>query len=85
MTGNPAGSPISREALGGQRWAFDAVYTPVETRFRADASEAGLDFMSGYELYFHQGIQAFRIFTGTEPPNLARLRRLLKAGDADAA
>ncbi|MCK5623090.1 MAG: shikimate dehydrogenase [Alphaproteobacteria bacterium] len=84
MTGNPD-SPIPAEALDGHRWAFDAVYTPVETRFRADALAAGLKFMSGYELYFHQGSQAFRIFTGMEPPDLARLRQLLEAGDADTA
>jgi shikimate dehydrogenase len=83
MTGNP-GSAIPSGVLGGQRWAFDAVYTPVETRFRADALAAGLEFMGGYELYFHQGIQAFRIFTGMEPPDPARLRQLLEAGDAEA-
>ncbi len=81
MTGNP-GSPIAGAALDGRRWAFDAVYTPVETRFRADALAAGLDFMSGWELYFHQGIQAFRIFTGMQPPDLARLRQLLRAGSS---
>ncbi len=77
MTGYP-GSPIDRAALGGQRWAFDAVYTPVETAFKADAEAAGLDFLSGYELFFHQGIQAFRIFTGRDIADTDELRRLLK-------
>ena len=81
MVGHP-GSAIPAEALGGQRWAFDAVYTPIETQFRADALAAGLDFMSGYELYFHQGVQAFRIFTDMAPPDLALLRRLLEDPDA---
>ena len=81
MVGYP-GSAIPAAVLGGQRWAFDSVYTPVETLFRADAIAAGLDFMSGYELYFHQGVQAFRIFTGMAPPDLARLRRLLEDPDA---
>jgi len=84
MAGYP-GSPIDRAALGRQRWAFDAVYTPVETRFGADARAAGLAFMSGYELYFHQGVQAFRIFTGVTPPDLALLRQRLQVGDAEPA
>ncbi len=83
MTGHP-GTPIDRAALGRQRWAFDAVYTPVDTRFGADAKAAGLDLMSGYELYFHQGVQAFRIFTGMAP-DLDRLRRLLHAGESESA
>ncbi len=82
MTGNP-GSAIPAKVLGGQRWAFDAVYTPLETQFRADAIAAGLDFMSGYELYFHQGVQAFHIFSGMAPPDLARLRQLLETVNAD--
>jgi shikimate dehydrogenase len=27
----------------------------------------GAAFLSGYELYFHQGVQAFQIFTGAQP------------------
>ena len=84
MAGHP-GSPVARAALGRQRWAFDAVYTPVETRFGADAQAAGLAFMSGYELYFHQGVQAFRIFTGMTPPDFALLRQRLQAADANTA
>ena len=82
MTGYP-GSPVARAVLGRQRWAFDAVYTPVETRFGTDALAAGLDLLSGYELYFHQGVQAFRIFTGTAPPDLALLRQRLQMGDGE--
>lgn len=81
MVGYP-GSAIPAAALGGQRWAFDAVYTPVETQFRTDAIAAGLNFMSGHELYFHQGVQAFCIFTGMAPPDLPRLRGLLEDPDA---
>ena len=63
MGGYP-GTAIPREAIAGQRWAFDAVYTPVNTQFLTAAASAGLATMSGYELFFHQGIDAFRIFTG---------------------
>lgn len=78
MVGYP-GSAVPAGSLPGRRWAFDAVYTPVETEFKRDAEAAGLAVLSGYELFFHQGIQAFRIFTGRIPPDLSELRRRLQA------
>jgi len=77
MTGYP-GTPVPRHWLTGRTWAFDAVYTPVETPFLLDAETASLRVMSGYELFFHQGIHAFRLFTGKELRNLGQLRDLLK-------
>jgi shikimate dehydrogenase len=67
MFGKP-GSAIPPELLGGQAWAFDAVYTPIETEFLRAACAAGMDTLSGYELFFHQGIKAFELFTGRVPP-----------------
>ena len=58
------GNPFPAEAVGGQRWAFDAVYTPLETEFLACARTAGLELMSGYELFLFQGFDGFSIFTG---------------------
>ena len=52
--------------IGGRRWAFDAVYTPVDTPFMLAARAAGLSAMSGYELFLYQGIDAFRLFTGRD-------------------
>jgi shikimate dehydrogenase len=63
MVGRP-GSPLPPDAKGAPRWSFDAVYTPVDTVFRAQTEAMGADFLEGYELYFHQGIDAFQIFTG---------------------
>ncbi|MDX8527828.1 shikimate dehydrogenase [Mesorhizobium sp. MSK_1335] len=76
MIGYP-GSPVPAELLGSQRWAFDAVYTPVDTMFKQQAEAAGLKMLSGYELFFHQGIDAFRIFTGRTPADLGALRQML--------
>jgi shikimate dehydrogenase len=76
MIGYP-GSPVPPELLGPQRWAFDAVYTPVDTMFKLQAEAAGLKVLSGYELFFRQGIDAFCIFTGRMPANLGALRRML--------
>jgi shikimate dehydrogenase len=63
---NHLGTAIPRGLITSQRWAFDSVYTPVSTQFLRDAAAAGLATMSGYELFFHQGVDAFRIFTGCE-------------------
>jgi shikimate dehydrogenase len=70
------GTAIPKEFIGGQRWAFDAVYTPVETEFLTDARGKGLSIMSGYELFLHQGINAFRIFAGRDV-DLTLLRRMM--------
>lgn len=48
------------------RWAFDAVYTPVETQFLKAAQKAGIEILSGYELFFYQGVHAFHLFTGQD-------------------
>lgn len=58
------GTPLPPSALAGANWCFDAVYTPVKTTFLRDAAEAGLKIISGYELFFGQGIDAWQIFTG---------------------
>lgn len=71
------GSPVAAAELGPQHWAFDAVYTPVDTVFLRDAAAAGLQCLSGYELFFYQGIQAFKIFTGLDVPEPG-LRSLLR-------
>ncbi|MGH8678818.1 MAG: shikimate dehydrogenase family protein, partial [Burkholderiales bacterium] len=75
------GTPVPRNLLGAQSWAFDAVYTPTKTRFMLDAMDAGLETLSGYELFFQQGIDAFEIFTGIRV-NEARLRDALTQSKA---
>ncbi len=60
------GNPFPEDAMGGQRWAFDAVYTPLETEFLKCAKAGSLEIMSGYDLFLFQGFDAFTIFTGIE-------------------
>ncbi len=45
---------------------------------------AGLEAMSGYELFFHQGVDAFRLFTGLRV-DAAALRRGLLQSEAEVA
>jgi shikimate dehydrogenase len=57
------GTPISSEYIGSQKWAFDAVYTPLETEFLRTCREANLRVVSGFELFFYQGLDAFEFWT----------------------
>jgi shikimate dehydrogenase len=76
------GTPLPRAAMRGAEWAFDAIYTPVETQFLRDAAAEGLVIVSGLELFFHQGFDAWALFSG-KPLDTARLRRdLLAAAEA---
>ena len=70
------GTPIPHEHMRGAAWAFDAVYTPLDTRFLTDAAAIGLDALGGYELFFHQGADGAEIFLG-RPVDRARLRKAL--------
>ncbi|RYG89214.1 shikimate dehydrogenase [Loktanella sp. IMCC34160] len=70
------GTPLPGPAMAGATWAFDAVYTPVETTFLTDAASAGLQVVSGYELFFGQGVDAWDIFTGVALDHAA-LRRAI--------
>jgi len=74
------GCPFPAETIRGRRWAFDAVYTPIETPFVIAARAASVEVMSGYELFFYQGVDAFRHFTGRDVPQQA-LREALALGE----
>ncbi len=70
------GTPMPRERVKGAEWAFDAVYTPLDTQFLRDAAAEGLTVISGFELFFHQGVDAWQIFSG-QPVDAVRLRSAL--------
>lgn len=72
------GTPLEKAHMAGARWAFDAVYTPVDTQFLKDAEAAGLAILSGYELFIHQGLHAWTHFAA-KPLDEARLRNALAA------
>jgi len=60
------GSAFNAELIDSQRWAFDAVYTPLETEFISACRESDLQCISGFYLWLFQGLEAFKIFTGKE-------------------
>ncbi|TYB85356.1 shikimate dehydrogenase [Oceaniovalibus sp. ACAM 378] len=73
------GIPLSETAMQGADWAFDAVCTPVDTRFLRAATSAGLTTISGYELFIGQGVDAWHLFAGA-PLDEALLRADLERG-----
>lgn len=77
------GTPLAASAMAGAQWAFDAVYTPVDTQFLQDAEAAGLKVISGYELFFFQGVHAWAHFAG-KPLDQDQLRTALLQHGEDA-
>jgi shikimate dehydrogenase len=73
------GTPLGPEWMGTAAWAFDAVYTPRDTVFLQHAAAAGLQTVSGYELFFHQGVHAFWHFTGVDVDEFALRKALTDA------
>ncbi|MCI4665102.1 MAG: NAD(P)-binding domain-containing protein [Neomegalonema sp.] len=71
------GTPAPRAAIIGAQWAFDAVYTPPDTQFLQDAEAEGLQTISGEALFFFQGVQAWRLFSGLDVDGAA-LKEALK-------
>ena len=65
MVGYP-GSAFEPKAIANAAWVFDAVYTPIETMFLQSAKAAGAQIISGYELFFFQGVHAWRHFSGRD-------------------
>jgi len=46
--------------------AYDIVYNPLETRFLREAEAAGCVTISGLEMFLHQGLAQFRLWTGRD-------------------
>ncbi len=64
----PAGVPL-----------FDLIYTPPETRLMALARQSGAHATNGLTMLVHQGAEAFRLWTGVEPPVDIMLQACLHA------
>ena len=58
------GMAFDPDAIGPQQWAFDAVYTPIETAFMQAAERNGLRQLTGFQLFLHMGIDSFEFFSG---------------------
>ncbi len=66
MLGFP-GNPVPVEALHGEHWAADVIYTPIETAFIKAAAAKGARVLTGGGMCVHQAAETFRLFVGIEP------------------
>jgi shikimate dehydrogenase len=60
------GNPFPDLAGSSAEWSFDAVYTPVRTEFIKSCEKNNIDFISGFKLFLHQGVEGFKRFSGIE-------------------
>jgi 3-dehydroquinate dehydratase/shikimate dehydrogenase len=57
-------------------WVFDSVYNPIETPLLKLAQSKGLGTISGAEMFLHQSVRQFEIWTG-KPAPLDAMRHVL--------
>ena len=59
-------TPWDRNRFSPDTIAYDIVYNPLETRFLREAKAAGCATISGLEMFLHQGLAQFRLWTGQD-------------------
>ena len=71
--------PIPPDLLRRDLTVFDAVYNPLKTQLLREAERLGAKTISGLDMLVHQGGEAFKIWTGMNPPIQAMKDAALKA------
>ncbi|WP_419786325.1 shikimate dehydrogenase [Pseudodesulfovibrio sp.] len=71
-------SPWDKDRFPADCVAYDIVYNPLETHFLRDARAAGCTAISGLEMFLHQGLAQFRLWTGRDMDEDGARRLLLK-------
>jgi len=69
-------SLLGREELKPGQAVFDIVYNPFKTRLLAEAEAAGCRVLPGVEMFLHQALFQFELWTGQEAPT-ACMRKVL--------
>ena len=59
---------VTAEQMHPGLTVFDIVYNPLETQLLKEAKKAGAKPVTGIMMLIYQGAEAFRIWTGKEPP-----------------
>ncbi len=70
------GMAFDANHIGAQSWAFDAVYTPTNTTFLKTCRAAGLECLTGFDLFCHMAIGSFEAYTGCEVDKPSALQKL---------
>ena len=58
------GMAFDTECIHAQDWAFDAIYTPIDTLFLESCRTSELDCLSGFELFRYMALGSFTAYTG---------------------
>ena len=66
MAAHP-GTSFDTGLLNKGQWVSDVVYRPIHTELLARAEALGCRTLDGGRMCVHQGVEAFRLFTGLEP------------------
>jgi shikimate dehydrogenase len=78
--------PLPKElkrVLPGSKIVFDAVYRPKETKLLAEAKRNGSEVINGEEMLLHQGMAAFRLWTGKDAPEKVMRKALAGSPEGD--
>jgi len=67
MSASP-GLPLGAEQIHAGQVVVDLVYDPVDTALLATARDRGAATVDGLGMLVHQAADAFRLWTGVEPP-----------------
>ncbi|MBW1782026.1 MAG: shikimate dehydrogenase [Deltaproteobacteria bacterium] len=77
-------SPVPEKVLKDGMVVLDIIYNPLETTLLKTAKARGCTTVNGMDMFIHQGVEQFRLWTGTEPPvqtMKAAVKKALLKGD----
>jgi shikimate dehydrogenase len=72
-------SLVPADLLGSPLVVFDIVYNPMETRLLREARERKCRVISGVEMFIHQAIAQFELFTGQSAPEAVMRKVVLES------
>ena len=79
MHPNQDHSPVKPDLLHSELLVFDIVYNPIKTKLLLDAEKAGAMTLTGVGMLVYQGVEAFRLWTGIDPPEDVMFKAVLDA------
>lgn len=59
---------VTEDMMHAGQVVFDLVYNPLQTKLLKEAKKSGAITVDGIKMLVLQGVESFRIWTGTEPP-----------------
>jgi len=72
-------TPLTSGEMRGGTIVLDLVYNPPKTRLLEEAERAGAIPVSGIDVLVYQGAEAFRLWTGVDPPIEVMRRAAIEA------